>query len=138
VLRRDPGFGQPSLAQQRAQPARVLAIGLRAPLAPAQRARLDRLGEMGRCASALQCPGDEQPTRARLQRDAHLAILKASRPALHCRRRRVDAPARQLARFGVQCIKSDLPTVHVKASYDRHLGASFEFRQLPCRASVSR
>ena len=128
VLRRDPGFRQPFLGKQRAQPARVLAIGLRAPLAPAQRARLDRLGEMRDRTGTLKRLGDEQPAGARLERDLHLAILEACGPALHRAGRRVDPPARQLAGVGVQSVDCDLPAVHVKASYDRHLGASFEFR----------
>src|SRR5207245_9904531 len=44
------------------------------------------------------------------------------------RRARVDPSARELTRVGVQSVECDLPAVHVKASYDRHLGASFEFR----------
>jgi Transposase IS116/IS110/IS902 family len=36
VVRRDPGFGQPAFRKEFAQPARVRAIGLGAPLAPAK------------------------------------------------------------------------------------------------------
>jgi hypothetical protein len=49
-------------------------------------------------------------------------------PALHRARRRVYPPAHELTCVGVQSVECDLPAVHVKASYDRHLGASFEFR----------
>jgi hypothetical protein len=58
--------------------------------------------------------------------------------ALDGRPRRIDPPSRQLSRLAVKRIKRDLRTVHIKPSYDRHLGASFELRQLPRRAKVSR
>jgi len=57
-----------------------------------------------------------------------LATLEACRPALDRGRGRVDPPTRNLARVGVQSVECDLSAVHVKASYDRHLGAAFEFR----------
>ena len=93
---------------------------------------------MGRCTGTLKRAGDEQPACARLERDLHLAALKALRPVLDRDGRRVYPSAHELTGVGVQSVECDLPAVHVKASYDRHLGASFEFRQLPIRASVSR
>jgi hypothetical protein len=44
VLGRNPRLRQPPLGKQLAQPAGVLAIGLRAALATTQRARFHRLG----------------------------------------------------------------------------------------------
>ena len=65
VLGRDPGLRQLAVGEQLAQPAGVLAIGLGAPLATAQRARLDRLGQMRLSARRDQCVADEQPAGAR-------------------------------------------------------------------------
>jgi hypothetical protein len=45
VLGRNPRLRQPAIGEQFAQPPGVLAIGLRAPLATPQRARLHRLGQ---------------------------------------------------------------------------------------------
>src|SRR5439155_25179763 len=89
------------------------------------------------CTGTLKRAGNEQPARARLERDVHPATLEACGPALYGARRRVDPSAYELARVGVQSVKCDLPTVHVKASYDRHLGASFELRHCHV-AGVSR
>ena len=95
----DPGFRQSPLAEQRAQPARVLAIGLRSALAPAQRARLHRLGQMSDCTSTLErrertasrCTPPARPALATLEacnprpprpasRSAHASLRSSSRP----------------------------------------------------------
>jgi hypothetical protein len=88
---------------------------------------LDGLGKVRGRTGSLKRAGDEEPARARFNRDVDLAARKALCEALNCRRRRIDPPPRHLARLGVQCVERDLPSVDVKPSYDRHR-ASFELR----------
>ena len=114
VLGRDPRLGQPAVGQQLAQPARVLAIGLRAPLAPPQRARLHRLGQMRHRPGGDQRVTDKQPPGAGLHRDAQLAAIEALNPPRHGHRRGIDPPAQHLARRGVQRVEGDLRSMHVK------------------------
>ena len=101
MLGRDPRLGQAALGEQLTQPARVLAIGLSAPLATPQRARLHRLGQMRNRTRGHERVTDEQPARARLHRDIDLAAAKALRPALDGHRRGIDATPAHLARFDV-------------------------------------
>src|SRR5215212_2454899 len=76
MLGRNPRLRQPTIAEQLAQPARVLAIGLGTALATAQRARLHRLGEMWPRARLDQGVTDEQPACGRLHRDIDLAAAE--------------------------------------------------------------
>ena len=122
MLGRDPRLRQPPLGEQLAQPAGVLAIGLGPALATAQRARLDRLGQMRHRARSDQRVADEQPARAGLHRDVDLAALEALRPARDGRRRRVDPAATHLARLRLERVEGDLRSMHVKPGYDRHWG----------------
>jgi hypothetical protein len=87
-----------------------------------QRARLDRLGEMGHRARLAQRLADEQPARAGLDRHVNLALPEPLYPATHGVRIRRDPTAGQLARFAVQRIEGDLRSVHVEPGYDRHRG----------------
>jgi hypothetical protein len=137
VLGRDPRLRQPPVGEQLAQPLRVLAIGLSAPLAPPQRPRLHRLGQMRHRARRHQRIADEQPARARLHRNMHLTAAKAFRPARHGRRRRGDAATHHLTRLGVQRVESDLRSMHIQPGYDRIRAASTA-PALPPRASLSR
>ena len=114
--------GKPAIGEQLAQPARVLAIGLRAPLATPQRARLHRLGQMRHRARRRERVADEQPARARLDRDIDPRPAKRLAHARHGRRRGVDPPAHHLARLGVQRVEGDLRSMHIKPGYDRHQG----------------
>jgi hypothetical protein len=52
----------------------------------------------------------------------HFAAGDVPGPALNCRWRRVDPSTRHLTGVGVQRVECDLCAVHVKPSYDRHLG----------------
>jgi hypothetical protein len=122
VLGRDPRLRQAAVGEQFAQPARVLAIGLGAPLAPAQRARLHRLGQARHRAGSHERVTHEQPTGARLHRDIDLPAAQALHPARHRRRRRLDPTTHHLTRLGVQRVKGDLRSMHVKPGYDRHRG----------------
>jgi len=122
MLGRDPRLRQAALGEQFAQPPRVLAIGLGAPLATPQRARLHRLGEMRDRARGHERVADEQPARARLHRNSDLPAGEALHPARHRRRRRVDPTAAHLARLGVQRVEGDLRSMHIKPGYDRHRG----------------
>jgi hypothetical protein len=137
VRGRDPGLGQAPLAEQRPQPARVLAVGLGAPLLTPQRARLDRLGEMRHSTRLGQRLAHKQPARAGLDRDLNLRAGEAPDPLAHGLRRRADAAAVNLARLLVKSVEGDLRSVHVEPGYDRH-GASPKAPQLLIRASVSR
>jgi len=129
VLGRDPRLGQPALGEQFLQPAGVLAIGLRSALAPAQRARLDRLGQMRRCAGGGQPIAHEQPAGSRLDGDMDLVAAEARQPAADGRRRRIDPTARYLGRLGVQRVEGDLRSMHVKPGYDRDQGPSSSSRR---------
>ncbi len=80
VLGCDPGLRQPPLRRQLPQPQRVLAVCLGAPLATPQRTGLNGLGQMRDPAARLHSPGDEQPTRARLDRDMHLPAREPGHP----------------------------------------------------------
>ena len=64
----------------------------------------------------------EQPARARLHRDMHLAAPEALRPAPDRRRRGLNAATHHLTRHGVQRVESDLRSMHIKPGYDRHQG----------------
>ena len=64
----------------------------------------------------------EQPARARLHRDVHLAAPEALHPAPDGRRLRLNAATAHLTRRGVQRVESDLRSMHVKPGYDRHQG----------------
>ncbi|HEY6694427.1 MAG TPA: hypothetical protein VI006_16365 [Solirubrobacteraceae bacterium] len=119
---RDPRLRQPPLGEQLAQPAGVLAIGLGAPLAPAQRARLDRLGQMRHRARGDQRVTDKQPPGAGLHRDIDLARIEALDPAGDGRRRGVNPTAAHLPRARVERVERDLPAMHIKPGYDRHQG----------------
>jgi hypothetical protein len=119
VGRRDPGLGQPALAEQRAQPARILAVGLGAPLPAPQRARLDRLGETRHSTRFGQRLAHKQPARAGLDRDVNVGAGEAPDPIAHGPRRRADAAALNLARLLVESVEGDLRSVHVEPGYDR-------------------
>ena len=119
---RDRGLGQPTLHQQRAQPARVLAVGLGAPLAAAARARLGRLGKVRYGARLTQRLGNEQPAGAGLDRDVDPLASEAPDPTAHRLRIRGNAATVDLARLSVERVESDLDSVHVKPGYDRHWG----------------
>jgi len=126
-----------ALKEQFAQPFRVLAIGLRAPLGTPQRPRLHRLGQMRHRAGPNERVTDEQPARARLDRHVDLLARKARHPTPHGRRRRVDPPPADLARFGVEasnviCLRctSNPATIAI--------GASSRAPALPPCASLSR
>ncbi len=80
-----------------------------------------RLGQMRHRAGPNERVTDEQPARARLDRHVDL-LAQARHPTPHGRRRRVDPPPADLARFGVESIERDLPAVHIKPGYDRHRG----------------
>jgi hypothetical protein len=122
MLGRDPRLGQAALGEQLTQPARVLAIGLSAPRATPQRARLHRLSQMRNRTRGHERVTDKQPARARLHRDLDLPAGEALHPARHGRRRRIDPAAHHLTRIGVQRVESDLRTMHIKPGYDRHQG----------------
>jgi hypothetical protein len=137
LRRRDPGLGQAPLAEQGAQPARVLAVGLGAPLVAPQGARLDRLGKMSDSTGLGQRLADKQPASAGLDRDPNLHAGEAPDPLAHGLRRRADAAALNLARPLLKSVEGDLRSMHVEPGYDRH-GASSKAPQLLIRASLSR
>jgi hypothetical protein len=137
VLGRDPRLRQPPVGEQFAQPARALTIGLGAALAPAQGARLHRLGQMRHRAGGHQRVTDEQPARARLHRDMHLPAIKPPRPPFHGRRRRVDAathhsPESVSNASKVICARCTSSPATIA------IGASSKAPALPPRASLSR
>jgi hypothetical protein len=119
---RDPGLGQPALRQQRAQPARVLAVGLGAPLLAAQGARLGRLGQVPDGARLTQRLAHEQPARAGLDRDVDPLTPEPPDPTAHRPRVRGNPPTTDLARLRVERVEGDLSSVHVKPGHDRHWG----------------
>ena len=114
--------GQPTLRQQRAQPARVGAVGLGAPLAAAPRPRLGRLGQVHDGATLTQRLAHEQPARAGLDRHLDPPAREAPDPTAHRLRVRRNAPTVDLARLRVERVEGDLSSVHVKPGYDRHWG----------------
>src|SRR5829696_5880818 len=122
VRRRDPGLRQPTVAEQRAQPAGVLAVGLGAPLLAPQRARLDRLGQMRDRPGLDQRLAHKQPARARLDRDVKLPVAEPARPLAHGLRRGPHPTSLDLARLLVESVETDLPSMHIKPGYDRHRG----------------
>jgi hypothetical protein len=122
VRRRQPGLGQPPLAQELAQVAGVGPVGLGAPLLAAPGARLGRLGQVRERARRRQLLADEQPAGAGLERDLDLLPGKALAPGAHGGTVRVDPAAAELARLGVQSVEGDLGSVHVESGYDRHQG----------------
>ena len=86
MLGRDPRLRQPPLREQLAEPQRVLAVGLRATLATPQRPRLHGLGQMRSPTARLDALCDEQPARARLDRDMHLTTAKRPIQSVTARR----------------------------------------------------
>jgi hypothetical protein len=100
-------------------------------VATAQRARLDRLGQMRHRARRDQCVTDEQPPGAGLHRDVQLAPAEAPGPASDRRRRGIDPTAAHLPRVDVERVESDLPAMHVKPGYDRHQGLLRRRRDCP-------
>jgi hypothetical protein len=122
MRRRDPGLRQPTRGEQLSQPAGVLAVGLGAPLLAAQRARLDRLGEMRNGARLGERLANEQPARARLDRDMHLLAGKAPNPLANTLRCSANPATPKLSRLAVQSVESDLRSMHIKPGYDRHWG----------------
>ena len=91
MLRRDPRLGQPPLREQLAQPQRVLAVGLRAPLAP-RNARVSTVS--ARCAT----PPARATARATNSQPVHASIATCtSRPQnrpTHSSTATGDAPIR--------------------------------------------
>jgi hypothetical protein len=100
----------------------VLAVGLGAPLLAPQRARLNRLGEMWGDAHLDQRLTDEQPARARLDRDMHLLPGEPARPLANSLRRGPQAATLHLARHPVESVEGDLRSMHIEPGYDRHKG----------------
>jgi len=96
MLGRDPCLRQPAVGEQLAQPPGVLAVGLGAPLAAAQRARLHGLGQVRDRARGDQRVADEQPAGAGLHRDIDLALKRSTQRATAARvasiRPRVSSP----------------------------------------------
>lgn len=144
VRRRGPGLWRSALAEQRPQPAGVLAVGLRAPLLAPQRARLDRLGGMRHHTTLTQRLADEQPARARLDRDVDLLASEPSRPRPNSLRRGNYRATAHVARPLVESVESDLRPMHIKPGYD-HIKHGYDRHQgpplapaLPLRASLSR
>jgi hypothetical protein len=138
VLGRDPRLRQPPVGEQFAQPARVLTIGLGAALAPAQGARLHRLGQMRHRAGGHQRVTDEQPARARLQpRHTPPGDQTASRPPFHGRRRRVDAATHH----SPESVSNASKVICARCTSNPAaiaIGASSKAPALPPRASLSR
>jgi hypothetical protein len=122
VLGRLPGLGQAPLSEQLAQVTRVRAVGLCAPLAATQRARLRRLGQVRRRTSGAQLLAHEQPAGRRLDRDLNALAGKALHPGADSGAARLDPAAAELTRFGIEGIKGDLSSMHVEPGYDRHQG----------------
>jgi hypothetical protein len=123
VLGRDPGLRQAPLEPQVAQVAGVEAVGLGAPLPPAQAARLGRLGQVGRDAGRLQLLDDEAPAGGGLKRRLHrLAIEPAQEAPEAVPIGRANPPRPDLAGVGVERVEGDLLAVHVEPNYDRHRG----------------
>jgi hypothetical protein len=123
VLGWDPGLGQPALEQQIAQVAGVEAIGLGAPLSPAQAAGLGRLGQVRDGAGGAQLLDHEAPTGRRLKRRLDLLTVEpaqevAQRPAVGG----PDTPPADLAGLAVEGVEGDLLAVDVESHYDRHRG----------------
>ena len=137
VLGRDPRLGEPAVGQQLAQPARVLAIGLRATLATPQRTRLHRLGQMRHRTGADQRVTDEQPPRAGLDRDidprpAKRSAQRATAAGVASIRPRITSPVSVSSASKVICARctSNPATIAIRAS--------FEFRHLPIARMISR
>jgi hypothetical protein len=122
MRRRDPGLRQSALAEQLPQPAGVLAVGLGAPLLAAQRARLDRLGQMRNDARLDQRLADKQPARARLDRNVDFLAGELPGPRPNSLRRGRYPAAAHLPRLLVENVEGDLRSMHTKPGYDRHRG----------------
>ena len=119
MLGREPRLRQPPFAEQLAQPLGVRAIGLGAALAAAQRAGLHRLGQVRHRPGPLQAPADKQPARARLNRDMDLPARETIHPLLNGSLGGLELTAPHLTGHGVQRVKRDLPTMHIKPGDDR-------------------
>jgi hypothetical protein len=119
VLGRAPRLRQAPLTEQLTQPPGVRPVGLRAALAPPQRAGLHRLGQMRERAGPLQRPAHEQPARARLNRNMHDPAPEPPHPLLDRRRARIELTAPHLAAHRIQGVERDLPTMHVEPRDDR-------------------
>jgi hypothetical protein len=103
--------------------AGVEAVGLGAPLAPAQAARLGRLGQVRRGAGRLELLDDEAPTGGRLQRRLDRLAIELAQEAPEALPIGRANPARpDLAGLGVEGVEGDLLAVHVEPNYDRHRG----------------
>jgi hypothetical protein len=114
-------------------PARVLAVGLGAPLAAAARPRLGRLGQVRDGPSLTQRLTHEQPTRAGLDRDDDPPAPEAPNPTAHRLPVRRNTPTVDLARFRIERVEGDLTSVHVKP-----IGASSKSSDICHFARVSR
>jgi len=66
---------------------------------------------------------DEQPARARLDRDVHLSPREAPDPAAHSAAIGGDPPPADLARLAVKRVEGDLRAMHIEPGYDRHEGS---------------
>jgi hypothetical protein len=102
-----------------------------------QRARLDRLGEMGHRARLAQRLADEQPARAGLDRHVNLALPEPLYPATHGVRIRRDPTAGLLARSRSNASKV-ICALCTSNPATIAIGASSKAPQLQIRASVSR
>jgi hypothetical protein len=109
VLGRDPRLRQPAIGEQLAQPTRVLAIGLRAPLGTPQRSRLHRLGQMRRRARRDQLLDHEPPAGRGLHSRLNLLARQAlQKPPHTIAIGRTDATTPHLTRLGVKQVIRDL------------------------------
>ena len=103
--------------------AGVEAVGLGAPLAAAQAARLGRLGQVRDGAGRLQLLHDEAPTSRRLKRRLHrLAVEPTQETPEAVPIRGANPAAPDLAGLAVERVEGDLLAVHVESNYDRHRG----------------
>ena len=103
--------------------AGVEAVGLGAPLAAAQAARLGRLGQVRHGAGGLELFDDEAPTSRRLKRRLHLLAVEPTQETPEAVPIRGANPAGpDLARLGVERVEGDLLAVHVESNYERHRG----------------
>jgi hypothetical protein len=121
MRRGNPGLRHTRRLHKLAQVPRIDAVGLRPPLAPAQRGRVGRLGQMDDRPHPLELFDHEAPARARLDRKHRLATVEPAQPqpqmlAIGGR----DATAADLAAFGVQIIERDLPTMKIQTTDDGH------------------
>jgi hypothetical protein len=125
------------VGEQLAQPAAVLAIGLGAALAAAQRARLHRFGQMRHRPRGNQRVAHEQPAGARLDRDATSRPLNRRTHAPTAAgedsiRPRLTSPVSVSRASNVICNRctSNPATIGIRASS--------AFRQLPSARTISR